>query len=678
MLIFKKQLQLILVLIFTCAVYSAQINPYVSENIEQTISTKHLPLYNKARLSIESEQCKEAVVFVDSLITLYPENTGINYLAGMCFSHNENTKDRSIAPLKKIKPESDKVDNYHYWLGFAYEKNDSTTAAITAYSVFIAEESKNASPNTRLLKDAERRIENLNMSSSMKSFVNLVSVKNIGSPINTEASEYVPLLPSDGSFMIYTYRGKLSKGGKQDLTKNSILSGSKKEESLYFEDVFISNRINDSLWSEPKPIKSINTSLHDAAVTISSDGTLLFIYKNLGKGMGDLYLSRLNGNVWTVPVYQAGLNSDKWDGSATFFPGNKKIIFSSERKGGLGGKDLYTAELLADNKWGNIVNLGKDLNTSYDEDAPFLTADGKTLFFASNGKLSTGGYDILRCDLTENGWSKPYNVGKPINTPNDDKFYIVSGDGKSGYYSSYMQEGKGDQDIYIIKPGILGKPVALVQITGNVTYNEQPVEASISMRSTSNKLIKQQNYLSNSVTGKFLMNLPAGEDFEVTFTYKNLPPLKRSISTAKVDSFIQLNMIADFYSEAYKAMLERKQDSIAKINKLANEGVSLDEFMKTYGDLAIDSLFFKVQIGAYKFIENFNYTKTMNLGKIIRKVYNDGITRFTVGNYRTFNEAYASLKNIRENAVNDAFIIAIYKNNYYYLKDIVKSGFIKK
>ncbi len=678
MLVLKNKILFLLALSFWCSVSSAQINSFVSENIEQSISPSHLPLYNKTRLSVESEQCGEAVMFIDSLLKLYPDNTGINYLAGMCFSHREESKRKAIAPLLKVKNDASKLDHYSYWLAFAYEKNDSIVSALNSYSLFISESKNNTTYNQRYVKDAERRIENLNMALNMKRFVNLVTIKNIGSPVNTEASEYVPLLPSDESFMIYTYRGKLSKGGKQDLTKTSILNTSKKEESLYFEDVFITNRINDTLWSEPKPIKSINTSLHDAAVTISSDGTLLFIYKNLGKGMGDLYLSRLNGNVWTVPVYQAGLNSEQWDGSATFYPGNKKIIFSSERKGGMGGKDLYTAELLADKKWGNIVNLGKEINTSYDEDAPFLTADGKTLFFASNGKLSTGGYDILRCDLTDKGWSKPYNVGKPINTPNDDKFYIVSGDGKSGYYSSYMQGGKGDQDIYRISPGILGKPVALVQITGNVTYNEQPVEASITIRSSTNKLIKQQSYRSNLVTGKFLMNLPAGEEFDVMFTYKNLPPLKRNISTVKVDSFIQLNMIADFYSDAYKAMLERKRDSINMINKLANEGVSLDEFMNKYGDLVIDSLFFKVQIGAYKFIENFNYSKTMNLGKIIRKVYNDGITRFTVGNYKTFNEAYANLMSIRESAVSDAFIIAIYKNNYYYLKDIVKSGFIQK
>ncbi len=655
----------------------AQINAFVNDDIEKTVDPNKLHFYNKARLSFETKQYTEASSPIDSLLIIYPDCIGLRYMKGIsgCFK-GDKTK-TALELLKSTSSSSVQLEHYPYWLAYAYEANDSLKKArlyfeIAAKSILLTTENDKA-----IVADAKRRIENMKMASKMQHMRNTVEVKDIGSPINTEAEEYVPLLPSDESFMIYTYRGKLSKGGKQNLNKQSLLHTSKREEGIYFEDVFTSVKINDSTWSKPTALKTINTSLHDAAVTLSSDGNLLFIYKNLGTGNGDLYLSQLVGNNWTVPVYQKGLNSDKWEGSAAFFPGNKFIIFSSERKGGFGGKDLYKAEKLGDNLWGNISNLGSTINSADDEDAPFITSDGNILFFASNGKLSTGGYDILRSDLVGGIWEQPYNIGKPVNTPNDDKFYIVSGDGKKGYYSSQTQGGKGGQDIYYIKPGIAGKPVSVVRISGNVTFNDKPIEASIQINSLKKKDIGSQTYVSNSTTGKFLISLPTNNDYEFIFTYKNFPAMKRTISTKDVDSSIVLTMIADLYSDAYSKMVENKRDSLEKLNKLANSGVSFDEFKANYGDLIIDSLFYKIQIGAYVFIENFNYTRAIDLGIIIRKIYDDGITRFTIGNYKTFNEAFERITDVKELAVKDAFILVQYKNKHYYLSDILKKGLLK-
>lgn len=667
------------ILIFTAFSFlklSAQINSYVQVEIEKTIAQQHEAIYNKGRLLIENENYTEANIYLDSLFSFYPSNISISYLSGICNIHNKQTKNLSLLKLKSAAVAQNNLPNYNFWLGMAYEANDSLTKAIDYYELYFS--NTNNLNNTKK-NEALRRIDNLKMAGKMKNYLNYVSVKNIGKPVNTEADEYVPLVSSDESVLIYTYRGKLSKGGKQSAGNVTFMhTTAKEEEKIYYEDVFIATKISDTLWSNPVPIKSINTNLHDAAVTLSSDGTMLFIYKNLGKGNGDLYLSKLNGNVWSIPVYQRGLNSDKWDGSAAFFPDNKKIIFSSERKGGEGGKDLYLAEMIGDNIWGNIVNMGKVLNTSYDEDAPFITSDGKTLFFASNGKLSTGGYDILRSDLVNGEWSKPYNIGKPINTPNDDKFYIVTGDGKKGYYSTVKENGLGGQDIYCIEPGILGKPIQIVQVSGIVTLNEKPVAANILINSTSNKSFKTQSYQSNTFSGKYLMNLPVGEEFELVFNCKGMPPQKKMINTMEVDSFIPITIISDFYTKDYINKLEKKIDSLDLVTRNANNAIGYDDFNTKYGTIKKDSLFFKIQVGAYKFIENFNYMKTAHLGRLLRKVYDDGITRFTVGNYTTFNEAYKNLSAVRESAAKDAFIIAVYKNKHYYLKDILNKGIISK
>jgi hypothetical protein len=198
----------------------------------------------------------------------------------------------------------------------------------------------------------------------------------------------------------------------------------------------------------------------------------------------------------------------------------------------------------------------------YDEDAPFITADGLTLFFASNGKLSTGGYDILRCDLTENGWSKPYNIGQPVNTPNDDKFYMVTGNGKKGYYSTQKEGGKGLHDIYVITPGMIGKPVKLLEVAGNVTLNDKPVEAEIEIRSTSNNNYKTQTYSSNSSTGKFLLNLPAGEQYSIRFNYKGFDPIVKNHQHCSDRFVYSTYTFCRFYSKDYKEKLQRKSDSL--------------------------------------------------------------------------------------------------------------------
>lgn len=655
----------------------SQINAFIVDEAEKTISKNHQPLFNKAKLSFENDLYLEALPNLDSLLKLYPDNVPVIYLFAICNSYNPETRSKSIGQLLKIENQKNKLEYYNYHLAYAYEVVDSTKLANKYFVDFITEESAKPTPNKPLIEQASRRIQNLKMLNEMKTKVNIVQIKNIGPPVNTDASEYVALIPSDESFMIYTYRGKLSKGGKQNLKKTKMEGPSKKEEGIFFEDVFTANRINDSAWSAPKPITTINTMLHDAAVTLSADGTQLIIYKNLGAGNGDLYLSKLEGKTWSVPKYQKGLNSDHWDGSACFFPDKKHMIISSERKGGFGGRDLYIAEKLGEDLWGNITNMGKDINTEYNEDAPFITADGKILFFSTDGKLSSGGYDIVRSDLKNGVWSAPYNLGKPINTDNDDKFFIVTGDGKRGYYSTFQKGGKGEQDIYSIEPGIPGKPIALVQVVGNVTVNKKPAEATIEIKSIINSKFKPQTINSNSATGKFLINLPSGDEYELVFKSTNFASQTKTVHTVGIDSFIQINVIADFYDDVYAKALQTKSDSLNKANSTLNETFSMNDFIAKYGNTVVDGLVYQIQVGAFKFQENFNYTYILGYGKIQRNKYDDGITRFTIGAYTKFNDVLKNLNYIQKEAVKDAFIIAVYKGKKYYLSELVKDGIIK-
>jgi hypothetical protein len=402
------------------------------------------------------------------------------------------------------------------------------------------------------------------------------------------------------------------------------------------------------------------------------------VYRNLGTGKGDLYLSTLFNTVYSKPVYQQGLNSPEWEGSACFMPNHNKIIFASERKGGYGGKDLYSAEKIKDNVWGNIKNLGPVINTKYDEDAPFVTTDGKILFFSSNNNSSLGGYDIFRSDLKEDQWQSPYNLGPPINTKNDDKFFIVRADGKVGYYSSYKQGGKGEQDIYRIEPGIPGQPVELLEVNGFVSIDGKPAAATIEI----NSMMKSRKYnavlFSNSRSGTFLTNLPADDKYELVVKVDRFPQQIIELNTTGIDSFMVLNVFADFTSPEYDKKLSELFNSAKIHDAKQTESFDLAGFAERFGNTAKDSLNFKVQIAAYKIFENFNYNNILGFPKIIRYTDNDYITRFVMGHYATFNEAEALLKKIKATGVlQDAFIISYYKGKKKYLHQLVDEKIVE-
>ena len=500
----------------------------------------------------------------------------------------------------------------------------------------------------------------------------MAKITNIGAPINTSGSEYTPVFPSNESFMVYTYRGEKSMGGKQILP-NKV----DEKNGVYFEDIMISYKNERNNWGEPIPINNINTNGHDAVVHISHDGQKLFIYRNVGVGSGDIFMSKLDGANWTVPEKIKGINSNFWEGSVCLFPDEKTICFSSERQGGVGGRDLYYAKLQPDGTWGDVKNFGPEINTKFDEDAPFIHSDGKTLFFSSNGHNTIGGYDIFRSELKNGSWTTPYNVGKPVNTSQDDKFYIVSSDGQRGYYSSEKKDGFGQQDIYTVEPGMFGKPTALVLVTGKVTFDNAHVKADILVRSKINRKDYSGTFNSNSVNGAYLVNLPSGNEYEIIYKYQGVT-LTKDISTAKIDSFARLEIDAELFSDEYQKLNFAKVDSSAfKSENISDLSLTNEQFLAKYGNSEIDSLFYTVQIGAYKIYENFNYSKLIGLPKALRKTFSDNITRFTIGSFKTLNETNAVLEKAKKNGIKDAFILAVYKGERYYFKELLNQGILK-
>jgi OmpA-OmpF porin, OOP family len=246
--------------------------------------------------------------------------------------------------------------------------------------------------------------------------------------VNQYALQYYPALTADQQTLMFT-------------AKRSA------EYSSGDEDLYISYR-RDGDWSTPEPVKEINTPGNEGAITISADGrTLVFTGCQGWKGYGscDLYIAYRSGDEWTKPVNMGKkINSSYWESQPSLSADGRTIYFVSDRPGGQGKYDIWVSRLGEDGEWSTPENLGPNINTGDFESSPFIHSNGRTLFFASKGRVGMGGADLYVSEMDENGnWSEARNLGYPINTHEDQVSLFVTADGTKGYYA--VQERKGMQ-----------------------------------------------------------------------------------------------------------------------------------------------------------------------------------------------------------------------------------------
>jgi outer membrane protein OmpA-like peptidoglycan-associated protein len=267
------------------------------------------------------------------------------------------------------------------------------------------------------------------------------SIVNIGREINSEFEDYAPVVNEQETEIIFTTRRR-----EGNLNQNVA------DDNKPYEDIFISYKRNGA-WTYATNIgENINTPYHDSNLALSADGKTLYMLKD--EGGGDIYFcQQRQDGTWGPPAALPGsINSSYEEKSITISKDEKTLYFSSNRPGGLGGTDLYKATKDAKGEWTNVKNLGASINTEFDEEGPFIGYDMVTLYFSSKGHKNMGSFDIFEStfDAQKNKWSEPQNLGYPINTPDDDIFYMTSPDGKRAYYSSVREDGLGYTDIFII------------------------------------------------------------------------------------------------------------------------------------------------------------------------------------------------------------------------------------
>ncbi|GIV38999.1 MAG: cell envelope biogenesis protein OmpA [Thermonema sp.] len=398
----------------------------------------------------------------------------------------------------KADPKSPKVVGAYYTLATEYLKQGRYREAKEYALRFL---SFHPEPNN-FTNDIERVVASAEFALEAMQQPLPFEPKPLPGKVNREDYlQYFPVLTADEEMLIFTARRK---------------------EQGRDEDILVSYRQEDGSWGEPQPLSPvINTAASEGTCAISADGTVLVFtscQSRRGYGSCDLFVSYRYGNEWSTPVnLGANVNSSSWESQPTLSPDGRVLFFVSDRPGGMGERDIYMTMRDEDGRWLPAVNVGAPINTYADEVSPFLYANGKRLFFASNGHVGMGDFDLYYSDWHRGRWSEPVNLGYPLNDHQSQVSLFVTADGKKGYYAQEQWEGRRQLSailMYFDMPPQLIPAEQTAYVKGVVrdARTGKPLKAEIELFNVNEDSLIAQVW-SDTLTGEYLIVLNQGADY---------------------------------------------------------------------------------------------------------------------------------------------------------------------
>lgn len=401
-----------------------------------------------------SHRKQAAEMFVLST-QMNPKNAKAQLMAGRSIMLTIQ-KEKSLEYFRRAWTLDPNVDpDILYFLGQAYHYSEKFDSAILFYDRFnrMLARSLNFDKSVKINEVNRKMFECRNAVIYMENPVD-VTITDLDDKINSEFPDYAPTINADETLMVYTTR----RPGENMNERVAV-------DHEYYEEIFYAEKINGE-WQQAKNAGvPINTNYHNASVNISPDGKEMIVYHDTNGG--DLLVSnRKPDGSWSSPKTMEGLNSEYLESSATITADGGTIYFTSNRPGGYGGTDIYSCKLdKSGNRWIDVKNLGPVVNTELDEEGVFVSTNGQHLYFSSNGLAGMGDLDIYRSsfDNDKQEWGESVNLGYPINSVENDIYFVLTADEKYAYMSSLRQEDIGEQDIYKIdmqnwKPVYLNQP----------------------------------------------------------------------------------------------------------------------------------------------------------------------------------------------------------------------------
>lgn len=506
--------------------------------------------------------------------------------------------------------------------------------AVENYTNFI-----NTTKDEKEIKITNLQIESCKFAqNSLKNPVDF-KPKNLGPNVNSSYDEYLPSITPDESTLVITRK----------LPSNEYSYNSDTKQ----EDFYICIKAGET-WSPARAIPgSLNTSSNEGAQTLSSDGNVMFFTacsRKEGEGSCDIYYAVKYGKQWSTAINSGKpLNTEAWESQPSLSSDNSTLYFASNREGGYGGLDIWKAKLKPDGSFQEPENLGIMINTEFDESGPFIHPDNKTLYFSSNGWVGMGGMDLYYSKMNEKmEWTKPVNLGYPINTFENEASIVINAKGNLAFISSSREGGRGGIDIYSFELYEEARPTEVTYLKGIVFDSETDKRLGARFELidlATSKLIVEST--SSKINGEFLVCVPTDKDYALnvskdgylffsenfTFSSKDAEnkPYVKDIPLQPIKSGVSI-ILKNVFFETNSYTL--KNESKAELMKLV-------DFMNTNTDISIEIAGHTDDVGK----DSDNMLLSENRAK---SVYSFIITQ-GIAKTRLFFKGYGETKPIESN-----------------------------
>ncbi len=495
--IVKHTITWIYILVFLLLAPTIKNHAQVRDIALSSTSKKAISHYKKGEKCYISNQFDDAIVEINRSLTIDDQFIEAWLLAGDNYRSLSRSAEAIMAYKKAIAIDSTFFPAAYYFIGNLLLEQGLYGESIQYFETFLLFDKVRPELQLQVLdKLAHSKFGNFELHNPKNDKVSLMS-----DSINNESDEYVNFIRYDNAQLMFTRRFIYRDG----LTEKFYLSDLQK-------DVWQKAYEWSLQWPEID---------QTGALTISQDGNNLYFAAcgwDDSYGRCDLYSSSFINDQWTEPINMGPtINSNGWESQPCISSDGTQLYFVSDRKGGFGGSDIWKSVKLNDGTWSQAINLGEILNSSENEMAPYLHADGRTLYFSSTGLIGMGKADIFISRLDKAGrWSKPINLGYPVNTKDDEINIIFNSVGDLAFISSQRHSGKGGFDIYQVLVDSMHRPTTVRFLKGIVrdaiTKKNLESDYKITQLEDESEMMRGQTSVSS---GTFVVPLPSGETYSL-------------------------------------------------------------------------------------------------------------------------------------------------------------------
>ena len=574
----KSSMKKLILLFITCSLFQAS---FCQSYDPARVNKKAVIPFDKALEKSQDGKYPEAISLLEQAISIDSKYADAFLLQAAIYGTNKQYAE-SVAAYEKAFA-LDSVYTFEYKLPYSINLAGMGEFEKALQAINSLLDNPNINPNTKKAAQYRKRTYEFALEMEKKNHGKnyVFAPQNLGDGVNSEESEYFPSLTIDGNELVFTRRVK------------------------GFNEDFFSSQKKYDIWDIAKPLGgNVNTDQNEGAQMISQDGQwLVFTGCNRPDGYGscDIYISYLTPKGWSEAINLGEkINTDQWESQPCLSPDKRDLYFASRRFGGYGGSDIYVSHLQPNGRWGEPENMGPEINTSGDEASPFIHADNQSLYFTSNGLPGYGNEDLFMCRREPGGaWSKPENLGYPINTINSEGTLFIASDGKTAYYSSDRSDSRGGLDIYSFELRENVRPFKTLWVKGKVfdkkTLKGLPSSVELIDLGTRKLLSKVQT----DEMGNYLITLPVGKDYAFNVNHRGYLFFSENFSLIQnsTDSTFEKNIplqpieanasivLKNIFFDFNKFDLKpQSQVELDKVVQLLNENPTLKILISGYTD----------------------------------------------------------------------------------------------